>query len=327
MAQQGVEGGELKRFTDTLARGSARFEALSPFEHRLRWDDGPRSMVTHASHLRSGLALTTAVVRWEQSWRFDVDQRGWPLKFILTRGPGPAILTGGRSRPSGDGTFQVSRVRGPTRLGFDFPEASRDRPHEQLSLEVDPQRLRLLMGTDALPQALQDVLSSTDTATSVEQPGSSALFRVFDELVYCDAKGRSRPLHLEAKSLELLAVLIDGLEDTSANGLPKLTADCRDRLERAKAILLSRLDRAPTLPELARVAGLNEAKLKAGFRSLFGCTVHACLRRHRMEEARRLLLARRYSVSEVAGRVGYANPSKFAAAFRKHYGMPPSAVA
>jgi hypothetical protein len=41
-----------------------------------------------------------------------------------------------------------------------------------------------------------------------------------------------------------------------------------------------------------------------------------------MEEAHRLLRARRHSVSEVALRVGYANPSKFAAAFRKHYSGP-----
>jgi AraC-like DNA-binding protein len=43
-----------------------------------------------------------------------------------------------------------------------------------------------------------------------------------------------------------------------------------------------------------------------------------------MEEAARLLRDRRHSVTEIAMRVGYANPSKFAAAFRKHFGVPPS---
>ncbi|WP_437947622.1 helix-turn-helix domain-containing protein [Sorangium sp. So ce296] len=32
------------------------------------------------------------------------------------------------------------------------------------------------------------------------------------------------------------------------------------------------------------------------------------------------------NVTEVAQRVGYENPSKFAAAFRKRFGVPPSTV-
>jgi AraC-like DNA-binding protein len=86
------------------------------------------------------------------------------------------------------------------------------------------------------------------------------------------------------------------------------------------------MDAPPSLPELARHVGLNEFKLKTGFRTLFGTSVFAYLRAQRMELARRLLVQRGQSVTEVALRVGYANPSKFALAFRKHFGFPPSAL-
>ena len=66
--------------------------------------------------------------------------------------------------------------------------------------------------------------------------------------------------------------------------------------------------------------------LKGGFRTLSGTPVFAYLRQLRMEEARRLLRKRHLDVSEVAQRVGYANPSKFAAAFRREFGMSPSAL-
>ena len=74
------------------------------------------------------------------------------------------------------------------------------------------------------------------------------------------------------------------------------------------------------------MAGFNETLLKGRFRALFGTSVFAYLRQIRMEEARRLLLERHLNVTEVAQRVGYANPSKFAAAFRRQFGKSPSAL-
>jgi AraC-like DNA-binding protein len=86
------------------------------------------------------------------------------------------------------------------------------------------------------------------------------------------------------------------------------------------------LEEPPSLPELARSVGLNEFKLKVGFRTHFGTSVFGYLRAQRMDQARRLLVRGELSVTEVAARVGYSNPSKFAAAFRKHFGRPPSAL-
>ena len=50
------------------------------------------------------------------------------------------------------------------------------------------------------------------------------------------------------------------------------------------------------------------------------------LRRRRLEEAMQLLETGRYAVTEVATRVGYDNPSAFAAAFREQFGVSPSRV-
>lgn len=99
-----------------------------------------------------------------------------------------------------------------------------------------------------------------------------------------------------------------------------------ERLERARRLLLDRIDSPPSLRDLARHVGLNEVKLKVGFRTAFGNSVFGYLRVERMELARRLLVQRGLSVTEVALRVGYANPSKFAGAFRKHFGFMPCAL-
>ncbi len=141
-----------------------------------------------------------------------------------------------------------------------------------------------------------------------------------------DVKGASRLLWYEAKSLELIALMTDELAETARASAPNLSAHDIDRLERVRICLSEHLDEPPTLAELARKAGFNENKLKGGFRTLFGAPVFAYLRQLRMEEARRLLRKHHLDVSEVAQRVGYANPSKFAAAFRREFGMSPSAL-
>ncbi|WP_433931377.1 helix-turn-helix transcriptional regulator [Sorangium cellulosum] len=319
--------GDLDRFAERVLRGSTAVEALSPVERQMRWDIVDRSGFTRSTALRSGIGLTVTKLRWERSWSMGFDHGISRLKFVVARGPGPLLTTseGGRHRLEG-GSFHVSQIKRPVRLQFDFDERGADRDHEQLSLEVDRARLSELLGTQVLPAAVERVLSSPRAYPSDAHPVAPALFRLIDELVHCDARGPSRQLYLEAKGLEVLAVMVDGLEEGERAASSALSAHDVDRLERARQIVLGRIDAPPSLPDLARLAGLNEAKLKAGFRALFGDTVYGYLRGLRLDEAYRLLRQRRYSVSEVAARVGYANPSKFAAAFRERFGIPPSHV-
>ncbi|HHP7244567.1 MAG TPA: helix-turn-helix transcriptional regulator [Elainellaceae cyanobacterium] len=104
-----------------------------------------------------------------------------------------------------------------------------------------------------------------------------------------------------------------------------LKPDDVERIHYAKEILISRLSHPPTLIELARLVGINDCKLKAGFRQVFGTTVFGYLHDCRMEKSRQLLEAGELSVADAAQAVGFANRSHFAIAFRKKFGMNPSA--
>jgi AraC-like DNA-binding protein len=57
--------------------------------------------------------------------------------------------------------------------------------------------------------------------------------------------------------------------------------------------------------------------------NIFGTTVFGYLRQCRMEQARLLLLEGRMNVREAAQAVGYASQSRFAAVFRKTFGVNP----
>jgi len=318
---------DVDRFAQLLQDGGVGIELLSPFERRMSWDLFGYSGSLSATNLRSGIALTAARLRWEQSSVMVFDNSPSRLEFVLSRGAGTRVRTNeGANYVLGSGVFHVGQVKRPVRLECDFSERSDGEFQEHICLNIDGTRLNELLGTQALPASIERVVSAAAAYPRLEQPMGPELFRLLDEIVYCDARGISRQIYLEAKGLELLAVMVDRLEDAERAASPLLSPYDIERLERARRILLGRVEEPPSLPELARSAGLNEVKLKAGFKTLFGSSVYAYLRHHRMEEAHRMLSRRLYTITEVAQRVGYANPSKFAGAFRKQFGVNPSDV-
>lgn len=305
-------------------KGPVTTEMLGPREGCSRWDHRGYSGREHWASLRPGIELSAATCSWERPLSICIDHPPSALDFCATRGSTiRATADTGETYAFGGGLFAVGQVKHRHSLRFDTPAGART---ESVSLSIGEPRLTELLGSSDLPSALRRVLATPGPHPRCAQPMTPDLFDVFDEILYCDVKGPARRLYLESKVLELLSRMIDRLEETERASSPRLYQADVDRLERSRQLLLARLQAPPTLPELARQAGLNEAKLKAGFRSLFGTSVFAYLRAQRMREARRLLRAREGNVSEIAYRVGYANPSKFATAFRKHFGVAPSEV-
>lgn len=81
---------------------------------------------------------------------------------------------------------------------------------------------------------------------------------------------------------------------------------------------------ALSLQQLCRKFGLNEFKLKKGFKQLFGNTVFGYVQEMKMKTARRCLAEKKMNVNEVADYLGYSTPNHFSAAFKKMYGHTPS---
>ncbi|MEM8532594.1 MAG: AraC family transcriptional regulator [Chloroflexota bacterium] len=151
-----------------------------------------------------------------------------------------------------------------------------------------------------------------------------AMYTALQQILNCSYTELPRQLYLESKALELLSLYVNEAATRDASQPSQLREDDIERIYTAKHILTQRMDNPPSLVELARQVGINDYKLKVGFREVFGTTVYKYLHTHRMEQARDLLLKRTHSVLEVAYAVGYANPSQFSAAFKKTYGTTPS---
>jgi AraC-like DNA-binding protein len=130
-------------------------------------------------------------------------------------------------------------------------------------------------------------------------------------------------LRMESAALDLAAALL-GLA-AGPQG-PRLPRRHRAAVDDAIDILGLELDTDHTIASLARRVGINECSLKAAFRQGTGTTIAAFLRERRMHHARALIEREGQGVQQAALSVGYANPSHFAAAFRKVHGLAPSSL-
>jgi AraC-like DNA-binding protein len=80
-----------------------------------------------------------------------------------------------------------------------------------------------------------------------------------------------------------------------------------------------------TVPELAAISGLSRAAFARTFRDALGQAPLQYLTQWRMTLARDHLRAGELSLANIAATVGYGSPYAFAAAFRRHHGIPPGA--
>lgn len=300
-------------------------ETLGPAEQRLSFRVGDSWCRLTNLQLKSGVRLGVTACQYDPSFVFSAVQPPAELELVVSKG---AVLLGqtgdGRALHFGGNTLQLSHTRAPLPLQL---RPTDDERTETVSLALSAARLQELLGTAELPSAFRALRDGAAPHALVSQALPPRLFRVFDELLNADVKGPARALWHDAKSLELLALMTDELVEGARAQTERLSAWDLERLQLVRAALIANLEAPPTLTQLARTAGLSETRLKAGFQTLFGAPVFSYLRLVRMETARALLAKRQLNVTEVAQRVGYANPGKFAAAFRRQFGTSPSSVA
>lgn len=191
------------------------------------------------------------------------------------------------------------------------------------------------IGISLHPQRYQSVIQHLGSAGcgAIAKPGlpgpahliTPAVRELVRQLIDAPYEGFLKKLYQEGKILELTAEylyeLLFAKEQAAAS--VKLSRQDKESLRRARDILTERLAEPATIAELARLVYMNEYKLKMGFKTVYGQSIHSYLVAKRMEKARQLFDKQKLKVKDVAGIVGYTNISHFSAAFRKQFGVNP----
>lgn len=150
------------------------------------------------------------------------------------------------------------------------------------------------------------------------------MYAILNDMVQCDKKGIIKQLYIEANALKLLLLQFDqcGPVTNRQQGKNVKQHDL-EKFESVKEYLKENIAHNHSLTELSRRSGLNDFKLKKGFKELFGTTVFGYLHELRMSEAAELLRNEEITIAEIAECCGYAYVQSFCTAFKQKYGISP----
>ncbi|PSL45653.1 AraC family transcriptional regulator [Chitinophaga niastensis] len=155
----------------------------------------------------------------------------------------------------------------------------------------------------------------------------SNMEQVIAQVLHCRYSGELKKLFLLSKSIELLVLSADSCIAAAGKKdvFIKQAAD-KEKLIAVRDIINERIHCPPNLSEIARTVGLNEYKLKRGFKEVFNNTVFGYLTDQRLHLAHQYLRDTNKTAAEIALDMGYATPQHFNNAFKKKFGITPFLV-
>ncbi|HYF32877.1 MAG TPA: AraC family transcriptional regulator [Chitinophagaceae bacterium] len=206
----------------------------------------------------------------------------------------------------------AERIESMDILSFRFSPA-------QLSQFVKPRKLSVLS---------DDVLNFTHVSSFTKiLPLCGKTRIVLEALLNHSYTGSLENIFINAQMQMLLLYSLDcmlGEKEVESFNCKFLANEAdREKIVKAREILLQHIGEPITIKELSRKVAINECYLKKGFKEMFGTTIFDFYQSQRMEHAKYLLYEKGLNVTEVSLMLGYSSISHFSTAFKKHTGLKP----
>ncbi len=197
---------------------------------------------------------------------------------------------------------------------------------ESIAVRMTLSRFREILQQDPRPETTRlfaPVLHNDTTPLRLICRRTPEINRIIEDLTTSESPF-AQTLLRDARGHELFFAVIEELLRQNNAKQEVVSGRDRQKLQEAHSLLQTRLDNPPSILELAQEVGLNDFKLKKGFKALFDNTVYGVVLDARLEKAKQLLMQGKLSVTQVSLQVGYSNHGHFSAAFKKRFGMTPS---
>jgi AraC family transcriptional regulator, transcriptional activator of the genes for pyochelin and ferripyochelin receptors len=150
------------------------------------------------------------------------------------------------------------------------------------------------------------------------------LKNTIENILHCTYANGLLQLYREAKAKEFICLcLTPGKHNEGTLPPAKLPRSAMALMHDARRMIYTNFNRPVSITFIARQTGINEFKLKTGFKKIFGISMFNYLIKTRMQAARNLLQETDKPIKEIAALTGYANGRSFINAFKKHFNDTP----
>jgi len=181
---------------------------------------------------------------------------------------------------------------------------------------------------DTLKRFAADIMNGKSILLS-ENWGAidSPIQQAIQQIMYCKYGGDLKTMFLLSKTVELLVLCAESYiaANNKSDAFLRSKAD-KEKIIAARDLINDRVSNPPNLSEISRSIGLNEYKLKRGFKETFSNTVFGYLTEQRLQLAHQYLRDTQKTAAEISFELGYATPQHFNNAFKKKFGVTPFSV-
>jgi len=200
---------------------------------------------------------------------------------------------------------------------------------KMISLAFDPKIIDILF-KDAKEHIEEDMLKLFDEGyidIIHTNKASPVGLTISESIINCQYTSPKREMYIKSKAMELFwYVFTEYMTKKEPDKSSKLQEGDTDKIHQAREYIHTRISSPPTIEAISKEIGINDYKLKVGFKELFGTTIHAYIRSERMSRSKIMLESGRFSVNEVAWDLGYSNVSHFIQAFKRQYKVTPGQI-
>lgn len=165
---------------------------------------------------------------------------------------------------------------------------------------------------------LQDKFCRDNTASFLA--GNELTENIFSG--FYDQPENIRSSYQKLKVLELFLYLAK-MEFTQKNQLTAYQSEQVEIVRKIHAQLTRNLDQRITIEELSKQYLINPTTLKTAFKAVYGTSIAAHIKKHRMEQAANMLRESDLPIAKIAQAVGYDSQSKFTVAFKRAFHVLP----